>query len=118
MRYNAEVSIPYDFSKSSNDDSAKGSSDSQKREQNVRKQREPRKIIKHPSEIAQLRSVPVQSIGSQVRVESLENMQKIADMSPIEEMAQTEMKIPGQEELKFLPRLEKRWIHRLKRLGM
>ena len=33
-------------------------------------------------------------------------MQKIADMSPIEEMAQTEVKIPGQE-LKFLPRLEK-----------
>ena len=78
-----------------------------KRERNERKQREPRKFIKHPSEIAQLRSVPVQSIGSQVRVESLENMQKIADMSPIEEMAQTEVKIPGQEELKFLPRLEK-----------
>ena len=34
-------------------------------------------------------------------------MQKIADMSPIEGMAQTEVKIPGQEELKFLPRLEK-----------
>ena len=31
MRYNAEVSIPYDFSKFSNDDSGKGSSDSQKK---------------------------------------------------------------------------------------